>query len=265
MKYSQCEFSIFGVTHSSFTTNQKFVVTDTSVKSGPIDVFMIRAIKDIPRHRVKAGDYGGFVEHERNLSPDGDCWIAGNAVAANWSHVSGDALLKDDAKLLDRASIHERCVIADNVRMAGSSSAWGNAYIGKRAALFGPTTIVGGSWEVTPFQMSTNYYHVNWVTPQFLRVGCRWQLPQAWLDEFESEELRERYHRWELEEMAEAVKAAVRWKREVYMKQESVVENGSAGKSDPKNINYVLTSRGLHLLAADHTRHSETKSEGLTT
>ena len=39
--------------------------------------FRIRALRDFGY--VKTGDIGGFVESERNLSQDGDCWVSGNA------------------------------------------------------------------------------------------------------------------------------------------------------------------------------------------
>ena len=45
----------------------------------------IRALRDIPRFGVKAGELGGFVEEENNLSQDGDAWVSDNA------EVSGDA------------------------------------------------------------------------------------------------------------------------------------------------------------------------------
>lgn len=39
----------------------------------------IRALLDIPRHGVKAGEIGGFVEGENNLSQDGNAWVYGHA------------------------------------------------------------------------------------------------------------------------------------------------------------------------------------------
>ena len=35
------------------------------------------------RENVRAGDLGGFVQSEKNLSQDGQSWIADNAVAAD--------------------------------------------------------------------------------------------------------------------------------------------------------------------------------------
>jgi hypothetical protein len=38
----------------------------------------IRALIDIP-NRCKAGDIGGWIEKEANLSHEGNCWVYGNA------------------------------------------------------------------------------------------------------------------------------------------------------------------------------------------
>ncbi|EPT5029518.1 hypothetical protein ACVRDO_002376 [Escherichia coli] len=38
-------------------------------------LYRIRALRDIPRHNVKAGDLGGYVEGEHNLDQNDDSWI----------------------------------------------------------------------------------------------------------------------------------------------------------------------------------------------
>ena len=45
------------------------------VDGGRITCYRIRALRDIPRHNVKAGDVGGWIESEYNLSQDGDAWV----------------------------------------------------------------------------------------------------------------------------------------------------------------------------------------------
>ena len=52
----------------------------------------IRALRDI-RYGVEAGDLGGFIESEKNLSQEGDCWVSGNAQVYGNARVSGDALV----------------------------------------------------------------------------------------------------------------------------------------------------------------------------
>ena len=55
-------------------------------------LYRIKALVDIP-NIVKAGELGGYVESETNLSRDGDSWIANNASVYNDAHVSGDTYI----------------------------------------------------------------------------------------------------------------------------------------------------------------------------
>ena len=47
----------------------------------------IRALIDIPEAEVHAGDLGGWIEHEGNLSQDGSAWVYGSARVAQPDHV----------------------------------------------------------------------------------------------------------------------------------------------------------------------------------
>ena len=62
-----------------------YELTNETKEIGGITLRRIRALRDIPSRRVKAGDLGGWIEKEDNLSHSGDAWVGGNA------QVSGDA------------------------------------------------------------------------------------------------------------------------------------------------------------------------------
>ena len=53
--------------------------------------FRIKALVNIERYGVKAGDLGGWVEKEDNLSQSGNAWVSGNAEVSGNACVSGDA------------------------------------------------------------------------------------------------------------------------------------------------------------------------------
>lgn len=59
----------------------------------------IKALVDIPRHGVKAGDLGGYVANKHILSQVGDCWVGGESVAWGNTRIAGDALVSDNAIL----------------------------------------------------------------------------------------------------------------------------------------------------------------------
>ena len=42
---------------------------------------------------VSAGDLGGYVESEKNISCDGDAWVSGDAWVYGNAQVSGNALI----------------------------------------------------------------------------------------------------------------------------------------------------------------------------
>jgi hypothetical protein len=68
----------------------KYELTENSIKVGYMTLYQIRALKDFGD--VKAGDLGGYIEQESNLSQDGECWIKdGTAVVGKI--ISGDDLV----------------------------------------------------------------------------------------------------------------------------------------------------------------------------
>ena len=75
-------------------SNQKYEITDMAHEEYPF-LHRIRALRDICGE-IRAGDIGGFVESESNLSAEpGDCaWIFDDAIAAGDAYVDRDACLR---------------------------------------------------------------------------------------------------------------------------------------------------------------------------
>ena len=96
-------------------TNQKYEITDIAHPEYPF-LHRIRALRDIGSE-VKAGDLGGFVEHEGNLSyEDADSWIYNDAIAANGAFVYEGAALRDHAVACGEAKICKGAVLSDRAR-----------------------------------------------------------------------------------------------------------------------------------------------------
>ena len=68
--------------------SKKYELTDETVRINSIILHRIKALTDFGD--VDAGDLGGWVESERNLSHDGNAWVYDNARNAR---VYGDALV----------------------------------------------------------------------------------------------------------------------------------------------------------------------------
>ena len=69
--------------------NLKYILTKESIQFGGRTFYRIKALKDFGD--VKAGDLGGYIEKELNLSQGGNCWVSDNAV------VLGNARVRDNA------------------------------------------------------------------------------------------------------------------------------------------------------------------------
>lgn len=88
----------------------------------------IKALKDIPLHSVKAGDLGGRVEGEHNLSQEGDCWIEEGSMVRNQARVEGNALVCNNSIIVNNSCISGN-VIVNDCRVSGSSNIKDNAVL----------------------------------------------------------------------------------------------------------------------------------------
>ena len=96
-------------------SNQKYEITDIAHKEYPF-LHRIRALRNIGT-MVEAGDLGGFVEGEWNLShEDADSWIFHDAIAANAAFVEGGSILRDQAVTCGEARIQGGSVLSGYAR-----------------------------------------------------------------------------------------------------------------------------------------------------
>lgn len=98
--------------------NQKYEISGVPHPKYPW-LHRIRARRDID-DIVEMGDLGGFVEHEENLSQDGDCWIFDDAICCEDAAVKGNALLYDGVLIRENARIVGNAVFYDRATAEGS-------------------------------------------------------------------------------------------------------------------------------------------------
>lgn len=132
--------------------DKKYELTNETVvvEGCGTSLYRIRALKDFGD--VKAGDLGGYIEKESNLSQHGNCWICDEA------KVYGDAEVTDNAEVHDYARISGNAVVCDDARVYESARIYqtakikGVSQVGGRAIVHGNTvllnTIVGGHAQV---------------------------------------------------------------------------------------------------------------------
>ncbi|MGV3206398.1 polymer-forming cytoskeletal protein, partial [Streptococcus suis] len=90
-------------------TKKYELVLDDTISFWGWKLFRIRAL--ISFGSIEAGDLGGYIEKEENLSHDGNAWVSGDA------KVSGNAKVWGDAK------------VSGNTKVWGDAKVWGNAKV----------------------------------------------------------------------------------------------------------------------------------------
>src|SRR5690554_5300865 len=124
---------------------RKYQLTNETRAIGDRVLHRIRALIDIPKHGVKAGDLGGFIEGESNLSHNGECWIGKNACAYDNAYVYGNARVYDNARIRDNAHVGGDAWICGNANVYGKARIRDYAGVSANARVHGNALIYGNS------------------------------------------------------------------------------------------------------------------------
>ena len=114
---------------------KKYELSNQTIEIDGITLHRIKALKDFSD--VKAGDLGGWVEKEDNLSQMGDAWVYENAEVYGNAKVHGDAEIYRNAKVFGNAKIY------DNAEVFGNAEIYGNAVISGNAKVFDNAQVYG--------------------------------------------------------------------------------------------------------------------------
>lgn len=126
---------------------KKYEMTTLTIEHEGRTLSMVKAIKDFGD--VKAGDLGGFIEKEENLSHLGDAWVADNAKVYDNAAVRGDAQVYGNAKVYDKAlvyneaqvygeaKVHGNAQVYDNGKVYGEAEISGNAQVCEKGEVYG--------------------------------------------------------------------------------------------------------------------------------
>ena len=131
-------------------TTKKYELTDEVINADDIKLRRIRAVRDFGN--VKAGDLGGFVQSETNLSHHDDAWVCGNArvfgdarVYDN-AEVCGNAWVCDDAKVYGNARVCDDAKVCGNAWVCDDAKVCGNARVCGDARVCGNAEVCGNAW-----------------------------------------------------------------------------------------------------------------------
>ena len=132
---------------------KKYELTEETTNIFGKTLHRIRATRDFSN--VHAGDLGGFIEDERNLSHDENAWVGdearvdgnalvyGNAWAYGEARVSGNALVSGDARVEGKALVSGDARVGGNALVSGDARVGGKALVSGNALVYGNALVKG--------------------------------------------------------------------------------------------------------------------------
>ena len=100
------------------------LTTDTKMRFGK-KLFRIKALIDFGN--VKAGEKGGYIEKEENLSQCGNAWVYGDAEVCGNAKVYGNAEVCGNAEVYGDAEVYGNAWVCGNAEVCGNAWVYGNA------------------------------------------------------------------------------------------------------------------------------------------
>ena len=159
--------------------NKKYELTDETKVIGNTTLHRIRALRDIPRHGVKSGDLGGWIEKEDNLPHEGDAWVLGDALVIGDARVSGNASVFGNARVSCNVRVYGDAEVSGNVRVFGDAEVFGNAEVYGNVWVCGNARVCGDAIvdkEADYMTFKNTWSSGRWFTytrsNKMWKVGC---------------------------------------------------------------------------------------------
>ena len=143
------------------------LTNETKVHNG-VTLYRIQALKDFSD--VKAGDKGGWIEKESNLSQYDNAWIYDNA------RVYGEAMVYDNARVYGEAMVYGNARVYGEARIYGYVEVYGYAWIHDNARIYGHAEIYDNAkiyghakvYSHTQVSGSAEVYGYAWIHDKFM-------------------------------------------------------------------------------------------------
>jgi carbonic anhydrase/acetyltransferase-like protein (isoleucine patch superfamily) len=124
--------------------NAKYELTDET-KNG---LFRIRA--KVAFGNVAAGELGGFIASECNLSAYGNAWVYGDARVYSNAWVYGDAQVSGNVWVYGNARVYRNAWVSGDAQVSGNARVYGDAWV------YGNARVYGSAWVYGDAQLSGN-------------------------------------------------------------------------------------------------------------
>ena len=140
-------------------------------------LYRIKALRDFGN--VKAGELGGYIEKEDNLSHEHNCWVYkhakvfGNAKVYDNAYVSGNAKVSGVVFVYGNAEVFGSAIVFDNAHISGNVVVFGNAKIFGYAHIFGNAEVFGSAIVYDNAEVYDNaYVYGNAEVYQNAKITC---------------------------------------------------------------------------------------------
>lgn len=115
---------------------------------------------------VRAGDLGGYIEKEDNLSHRGYCWVYDNAAVNDNARVSENAKIYDYARIYHNAEVSGNAIIENTVQIFNNAKVYGNAAVRHEVNVYEyaeicGTASIGGNFRIHGNVKLDKYARVN--------------------------------------------------------------------------------------------------------
>lgn len=114
-----------------FIMGPKYEFTGETKKWGDSTLHRIRRLSD--------GKLGGWIESEENLSQNGNCWVADDAM------VYDNAEVYSSAQVFGNAEVYGHAHVYDHAKVYGNAEVYGNAHVYVYAEVYGYAKVYGNA------------------------------------------------------------------------------------------------------------------------
>lgn len=161
---------------------RKYEFTGEEKRFDGLTLRRIRAVRSFGN--IEAGDLGGWIESDRNLSHDFNAWVYGNAHVYENARVCEHALVGGNALVSGNALVQESAWVGDNALVSG------NAQISGRVVIYGQARVV----EYADIFSQNHIISIDSITTTFYRgkedkiyvvCGCFFGDLQSFLEKVE--------------------------------------------------------------------------------
>ena len=117
------------------------LILDDSIEVLDYKLFRIRALTSFGS--VKAGDMGGYIQSEKNLSHYGNAWVFGNARVFGNAGVFGNVWVFNNAEVFGNDGVADKAQVYGHAKVYGHARVFNNAEVFGNAGVFGIVEVFG--------------------------------------------------------------------------------------------------------------------------